>query len=332
MELLDRYLHAVKFWLPKAQQEDIIAELAEDLRSQIEDKEAETGRKLDEDDLVAILEQRGHPMLVASRYLPQQSLIGPAWFPVYWFVLKLVLLWILPPVFVLIVGPAAVLTSRSAVPALIETLWTFAMASVFAFGTITLVFVALERYPHKITEQWDPRRLPRVPATKAVVDPQRVPLTTAVAELLGGIGFSLLWADVTWLRTSFDLDSVRITLAPIWRSLFWPILLITLSGIPIGLVGLLRPWRTRWRSALRLAVDCISLIIAGALLNAAPWVTLSAPKLSSTALAEAAKWTNAGMSIALSAIFILTLVDAIQEALRLYRRTAGAHTPVVVRR
>ena len=31
MELLDRYLQAVRFWLPKAQQQDIIAELSSDL-------------------------------------------------------------------------------------------------------------------------------------------------------------------------------------------------------------------------------------------------------------------------------------------------------------
>lgn len=29
MELLDRYLQAVKFWLPKKQQQDIIAELSD---------------------------------------------------------------------------------------------------------------------------------------------------------------------------------------------------------------------------------------------------------------------------------------------------------------
>ena len=34
-DLIDRYLHAVKFWLPKAQQEDIVAELGEDLLSQV---------------------------------------------------------------------------------------------------------------------------------------------------------------------------------------------------------------------------------------------------------------------------------------------------------
>ncbi|MGH9718901.1 MAG: hypothetical protein ACRD8O_01700, partial [Bryobacteraceae bacterium] len=87
MNLLDRYLHAVKFWLPAGQQEDILAELSEDIRSEIEDKEAGLGRKLDEDGVAAILKKRGRPILVASRYLPQQSLIGPALMPAYRFVL-----------------------------------------------------------------------------------------------------------------------------------------------------------------------------------------------------------------------------------------------------
>src|ERR1700691_1811340 len=104
MELLNRYLHAVRGWLPKPQQDDIIAELAEDLRSQIEDREAELGHPLDDDGVAAILKRRGNPMLVAAGYLPQRSLIGPVLFPVYQFILVLVILWILPSVFILIVG------------------------------------------------------------------------------------------------------------------------------------------------------------------------------------------------------------------------------------
>ena len=82
MELLDRYLQAVKFWLPKSQREDIIAELSEDIRSQLEEKEAELGRKLGESDVEAVLKSLGHPLLIAERYLPtQQYLIGPVLFP-----------------------------------------------------------------------------------------------------------------------------------------------------------------------------------------------------------------------------------------------------------
>ena len=90
MELLDRYLQAVRFWLPRAQQNDMIAELGDDLRSQIEDRESALGRPLNEDELVALLQQTGHPMRVAARYQPQQSLIGPTLFPIYKFVLKIV--------------------------------------------------------------------------------------------------------------------------------------------------------------------------------------------------------------------------------------------------
>src|SRR5215470_9476282 len=90
MDLLDRYLQAVRFWLPRAQQNDIIEELRDDIRSQIEDKETALGRDLSEDELVALLQQAGHPMRVAARYQPQHSLIGPALFPLYKFVLKCV--------------------------------------------------------------------------------------------------------------------------------------------------------------------------------------------------------------------------------------------------
>jgi hypothetical protein len=48
MDLLNRYLQAVKFWLPRAQQEDIIAELREDIRSEIEERENQLGRSLND--------------------------------------------------------------------------------------------------------------------------------------------------------------------------------------------------------------------------------------------------------------------------------------------
>jgi hypothetical protein len=44
IDLIDRYLQAVRFWLPKTnRQEDLLAELGEDLRSHFDDKESELG-------------------------------------------------------------------------------------------------------------------------------------------------------------------------------------------------------------------------------------------------------------------------------------------------
>jgi hypothetical protein len=44
MELIDRYLNAVEFWLPSAQRADVVEELSDDLRSQVDEREAATGR------------------------------------------------------------------------------------------------------------------------------------------------------------------------------------------------------------------------------------------------------------------------------------------------
>jgi hypothetical protein len=48
MDWLERYLHAVKLWLPRAQQDDIVAALSEDIRSEVEEREKALGRTLNE--------------------------------------------------------------------------------------------------------------------------------------------------------------------------------------------------------------------------------------------------------------------------------------------
>ena len=91
MELLERYLQAVRFFLPKDQREDVVRELSEELRSQIEEQEGEQGRPLDEAELAALLEAVRPPVLLALRYQQGRYLIGPALFPLYWFAVKSVL-------------------------------------------------------------------------------------------------------------------------------------------------------------------------------------------------------------------------------------------------
>jgi hypothetical protein len=90
MDLLDRYVHAVSSFLPLAQQDDIVTELSANLRAQMDDREAELGRPLSEAEQEAILQQHGHPMIVAGRYQPNQGglvfgrqLIGATLFPFY---------------------------------------------------------------------------------------------------------------------------------------------------------------------------------------------------------------------------------------------------------
>jgi len=191
-DLINRYLQAVRFWLPKShRQEDLIAELGEDLRSQIEDNETELGHPLDNAEIAAILKRCGSPMMVAGRLGPQRHLIGPALFPIYEFVLKMVLLWILVPVFVFIVGPANVANSGGNWPlAILSTFGDLWSGLFIAAGIITLVFAIIERTNTQLgTEiKWDPLKLP--PVRK---EEQRKPSLLKAACEFGFNIFGLIW-------------------------------------------------------------------------------------------------------------------------------------------
>src|SRR5277367_3330872 len=87
MDLLERYLQAVGQYLPLKGKDDTLAELRANLLAEIEGREEELGRPLNEAEVASVLEQHGRPVVVASRYLPQHFLIGPGLFPLYWFTL-----------------------------------------------------------------------------------------------------------------------------------------------------------------------------------------------------------------------------------------------------
>ena len=172
MELLERYLQAVKKYLPARRQDDIIAELRANMESQIEDRESELGRPLTTSELEDLLRKMGHPMLVASRYQPQQYLIGPTLFPMYLYVLRITMLWafVICMIVTVVVTPLTTTGAR----AIFESLLRMPGILIQTAAWITLVFAALDffwaRYPNAfptstgistgVTKNWNPSTLP----------------------------------------------------------------------------------------------------------------------------------------------------------------------------
>ncbi len=181
MEMIDRYLNAVGFWLPKKQKKDILAELEGDLKAEIEEREAGLGRKLVDAEVDEILKRRGAPILAAGRYLPQRSLIGPVLFPIYTFVLKIVLFFYLVPWFAVWLFAAVFIPSFRAAhpgPELLESLSTLWDIALSAFATITIGFAAAEwfRVPDRIAGKWAPRDLPKVRDVRKIPRSESAPL------------------------------------------------------------------------------------------------------------------------------------------------------------
>jgi hypothetical protein len=271
MELLDRYLQAVRFWLPKAQQEDIIAELSSDLRSQIDDRETELGRPLDDAELETILRKCGSPILVASRYRPQTQLIGPALFPIYLFVLKVALLWILVPVFFVIVGPALIVPASDRLAAFFQTWSALSSAMFIAAAVITLVFAVIERTQARMNlfEKWSVRSLPQAPKTEKPAS-----RTQTIFELICGLGGLLYLLAIP--HAPFLIlgpAAAFLKFAPMWHSFYLPLILFSVVGLANQCASLACPQWTWLPPTAKLLTTFFGLIVVNFMINAASHTT-----------------------------------------------------------
>lgn len=257
MELVDRYLHAVKFWLPRKQKDDIIAELSEDLRSQIEDKEAELGRKLTDSEVEPILKRCGSPMAVAERYLPQRSLIGPALFPIYSVIIRSLVFYFLLPWLLLWMGIAIFSSDfRADHPgaALFASLEPWWLACTYSLFFNTLVFALLDRSQARshLVNNWSPRALP------AVRDHNRISRGATLFELTVAVGTLAVLVQLGVFRRAFHVVGLTITLSPQWPYFVWALTALTGAGIAISCLNLSQPRWTRLSASLRLGIDIYS--------------------------------------------------------------------------
>jgi hypothetical protein len=298
MELLDRYLKAVKFWLPSEQKQDIIAELSEDLHSQIEDKESDLGRPLNDAEVDAILKKVGPPMLVAQRYLPPRYLIGPALFPTYSMVLRFSWLCIYGPWLIIVIGLKifASFGTAHAGAAATGMFEPFFRSLLIQFAIVSGVFALIERTQAnaEFLKNWNPRKQLKVR------DPHRIPRSSSINELAWYIMLLLWWVNVLRLPA---ISGVNVTMAPVVLRLYWPILVLIVCHGIIDCVNTFRPQWNPWRAALRGIVDGLSFLVVGYFLliwvRGGTLVAVTGAKLSSAEIAAAQKGITYGWSVVL---------------------------------
>jgi hypothetical protein len=253
MELLDRYLQAVRKYLPFRRQDDIIAELRANMESQIEDRQSELGRPLTQGEFDDFLRKIGHPMVVAARYQPQQYLIGPTMFPMYLYVLRIALLWafIICMIVTAVVTP---LTSPGA-QAVFDSLFRTPGVLLQVAAWVTLVFAAIDfarvKYPHMcpsipgFTQSWNPSSLP--PLDKdAQRTGKRRSFTQAVVEIILTaffLGWLLLIPHYPFLILgpgAAYLEAGPFELSPVWWTFFGWIIALNILQIVWRCIDLAR--------------------------------------------------------------------------------------------
>jgi hypothetical protein len=311
MELLNRYLQAVEFWLPRRQKKDIIAELSEDLRSQIEEKESELGRKLNEGEVEAILKRCGPPLRVALRYRPQQYLIGPALFPIYKFVLAVLLAGCIVPRFIIwLVFVLVAPTHRDYLH--MENMW--ATVVFFAFFT-TLTFAIIEKSGVDLgnLNTWNPRRLP------PVRDPNRIPLASSLFEIAGMTAVEIWFISTLWPRGAIDLYGAQLTIAPVWHLIFWSVVFVNGLQLLSGVWKLFHPVWTRGSAVVQLLLHVGGGAVFCWFLRARVLTGIEAPGLSPSRAIQLTDFLNTWLARTLPWAVIVFLVIISVDIYRIVR-------------
>jgi len=335
MDLLDRYLQAVRIYLPKGQQDDIIKELGENLREQIEDKEAGLGRPVNEDELVAILKQHGLPLLVAGRYRQPRYLIGPTLFPQYWLVMKIILAIV---AFSYGVAAAVMLAESNPIGQVLAAVFSFAGAVLPIFAWVTIVYAVLNLCNDKfhLMEKWatewnakfDPRKLPALRSVPEGLGAKPIPRSKSIFELFFNVAFLLWWIRVAPIRRlalfmtlgPAGLSAhVPFQLGPVWHTLFVPVILLSLAGIGQQIGTLIHPSWVKFYSIARLTVNGSSLILLYFVIRSSDLLVLVPGTADPANFSEALRIVNLILHYSLMLAAVLTVFESLKAVRQLIR-------------
>jgi hypothetical protein len=324
MELLEKYLQAVRFFLPRRNQDDIVRELSENLIAQFEDREEELGRPLTEDEQADILRRHGHPMMVAGKYRSHKHLIGPVFMPIYLLSLKVGLGVAL--IITVIVAAVSAAVHDDAVRRFIEVLLTYPGRALMVFAWTTLGFAAFDyaQAKLKLTHKWDPRTLPKV-----VRHEDRMSRANSLCEFLAiTVAFFFLLAVP---RSSFlVLGPLAGALepAPIWSVVYVPILALTAATGVLSLINFTWPVWTPARSIARIAINVTSSVIFFVLLQSEPWLVVKEHMVlaDGTSTQRVVEVANKSVEIGVIIALIISLIEIARETSRWQSRRKVAES------
>jgi hypothetical protein len=320
MDLIDRYLHAVKGHLP-ANQQDVVVELAEDLRSRVDERETELGRPLTEAEIAGILKALGRPMVFASRYLKHQALIGPAMMPYYVQTLK-----VAAGISLLVHAVVAVvmLAAGRAVGESLQGIFTFPFTTLpVIVGWITVVFAVIDRHvsAQALADSWDPATLP--PARRDADRPSRV----AIVGDIVGLGIALAWWLAVLRHPFLLMGPVSVFLAPGpgWQAAYVPVAALMVLALGGHALALAKP---EWRRPTRIAGHLLTLAGLGVLWFGGDLLvptSVTPPPPVAHGIEVIDRYARAGLGL----IGAITLIELGRDVWRLWRARQAPGAPAI---
>jgi len=329
MPPLGRYLSNLAKLLAADQREDILRELSEDIRSEIDDRESELGRPLSEAEQLELLKRRGNPLQVAAGYTDNKGtlafgpqIIGPVLFPFYVRVLTFNL-----GLTFLIVGAIFAAISLAGQPVHFADLFSSVLLQLFIQLTaVTVIFALVEKHLSRQPHDWSKEDFEK--NIKAAVQsriekeirsgPKEISRFDSMAVLVAG-SVAILWIQSIWANPYliFGPAASLIALAPIWRVIYLPTMFIMLITIFRAGINIARPDWIRFRDVVSVIIDAASLAIVYTLMFAHTWIVPADTAASSSQ--HIVNVVNQWAPVGIFASAVIALAQTIHDLIRLYK-------------
>ncbi len=327
MQLLDSYLKTVARFLPAADRDDIVRELSENLRSQIEDREAHANRPLSDAEVKALLDAFGTPLEIAGRYRHTTGvvafgriLIGPVLFPFYAKILAFLLS--LTAAVIIVIAVALRIPAANAAQALLVHLS-------IQFGIVTLIFslaqIGFERRPRRFDVSYPLSYI-------TPLDKPETPRISRLESLSQIVMLAILLGWLPALKGFVDrgVSEGGLAPAPVWGEVYIGLAGLWGAAILCASVNLFRPGWTRFWLATRLVLDLAWLGILALLVRAGSWVVpLQAGSGFAVAAPHVAEVVNHWVFVGLVALAVVSVLHVLHDVRRSItgRRGWGALGP-----
>ena len=295
MDLVDSYVNAVAKALPEEQRADIIGELSEDIRSEMEERQKEVGRPLTPDEQEGLLKKRGNPWLLAARFRQDQrsvafgrQIIGPVLYPFYVKVLS----FNLGLTFLIVGAIFFALRLAGQQISVSDMVSTCTLQFFIQFGVVTLIFSLVERHLTKHPDRWHiqgmggkfrldlniERDIERDIQARMGSHMREVSRFESVSIIVASAVALVWWSSVqSHPFLIFGPAAALFNLAPIWHQIYFPIVVLTDLEIVRAIINLVRPDWTQFRAIARIILQAGGLAVMWFAMKAGSWVTIANP-------------------------------------------------------
>ncbi len=257
MKMIQNYLDSLESYLPDEMKQDVRDELEASIMDQVEDSQEALGRELNTEETEALLLKLGHPMRVASSYLPKQQLVGPEFFPAYKKALEIALT--ITFVVIVLISVFGLLSGQSIFDSFINIIADVVNKGIYVFAIVTIVFYVMEYCDTNLNHlyAWSPKDL----KSKS----KRLALSRVETgfELVVTIIFMAWWNDIlTWpAEALIELQPVKVSLSAEWQSVFWSVNVVLGLSVALAAYNFVMASWSRFSLAAEIILSVASLVI-----------------------------------------------------------------------